>query len=54
MEFATKSLIREGGFVMTFGGIILLAVTVAVVVIGSKVKKNSQKLQELESNLSKE
>ena len=44
----------EGGLVMTIGGILLLAITVAVVVICVKVRKNSQKLQDLESILSKE
>jgi len=39
---------------MTFGGIIVLAITAAVVAIGAKVKKNSQKLQELEDLMSKE
>ena len=39
---------------MTFGSILLLAVVVAVVVIGAKLKKNSQKLQELEELLTKE
>ena len=39
---------------MTFGGIILLAVTVATIVIGKKVRNNSKKLQELESSLSNE
>ena len=45
---------REGGFVMTFGGIALLAVVVAVVVIGAKLRSNSKKLQELEELISKE
>jgi len=39
---------------MTFGSIILLAIAVAVVVIGVKVRNNSQKLQELEEAMSKE
>ena len=39
---------------MTFGGIVLLAIAVSVVVIGKKVRNNSKKLQELESTLSKE
>ena len=52
-EICVNIISRKGRFVMTFGGIILLAVTVAVVVIGSKVKKNSERLQDLESNLSK-
>jgi hypothetical protein len=38
---------------MTFGSIMVLAIVVAVVVIGAKVKKNSQKLQELEEGMSK-
>jgi len=37
---------------MSFGGIILLAVIVAVFVIGSKVKKNTRRLQDLETSLS--
>ena len=39
---------------MTFGGIALLAVVVAVVVIGAKLRSNSKKLQELEELISKE
>ena len=38
---------------MSFGGIILLAVVVAVVVICVKVRKNSQKIQELDDILGK-
>jgi len=37
-----------------FGSIILLALIVAAIIIGAKVKKNSQKLQELEDLMSKE
>jgi len=37
-----------------FGSIILLALIVVAVIIGAKVKKNSQKLQELEELMSKE
>ena len=39
---------------MTFGSVLLLAVVVAVVVIGAKLKNNSKKLQELEELISKE
>ena len=39
---------------MTFGGIVLLAIAIAVVVIGVKVRSHSQKLQELEELMSKE
>jgi len=39
---------------MTFGSILLLAVIIALIVIGVKLKKNSQKLQELEELLIKE
>ena len=39
---------------MTIGGIVLLAIAVSVVVIGAKVRNNSQKLQELEELLAKE
>ena len=39
---------------MTFGSVLLLAVVVAVVVIGAKLKGNSKKLQELEELISKE
>ena len=40
---------------MTLGGIVLLlAITVAVVVIGAKVRNNTQKLQELEELMAKE
>ena len=38
---------------MTGGSLFLIAVVVAMCVIGSKVKKQSKKLQELEENLSK-
>jgi hypothetical protein len=38
---------------MSFGGIILLAVVVAVVVVCVKVRKNSQKIQELDDILGK-
>ena len=38
---------------MSFGGIMLLVVIVAVFVIGSKVKKNTRRLEELETSLSK-
>ena len=36
---------------ISFGSIILLAVVVAVIVIGAKVKNNCAKLQELEEML---
>jgi len=39
---------------MTFGGIMILAVAVAVVAIGAKVRRQSKKLQELEELMSKE
>ena len=39
---------------MTIGSIVLLAIAVAVVVIGSKVRHNSQKLQELEELMAKD
>jgi hypothetical protein len=39
---------------MSFGGILLLALVVAVVVIGLKVRKNSMRLQELDDVLGKE
>lgn len=38
---------------MSFGGIILLALVVTVVVIYVKVRKNSQKLKELDDILGK-
>jgi len=38
---------------MTFGGIVVLAIAVAVVVIGKKVRDHSRKIQELEGALSK-
>ena len=38
---------------MTFGGIVLLAIAVAVVVIGVKVREHSRKIQGLEGTLSK-
>jgi len=37
-----------------FGSIILLALIVTAIIIAAKVKKNSQKLQELEELMSKE
>jgi len=39
---------------ISFGSIILLAVVVAVIVIGAKVKNNCAKLQEMEELMSKE
>ena len=39
---------------MTFGSVLLLAVVVAVVVIGAKLKNNSKRLQELEELISNE
>ena len=38
---------------ISLGGIILLAVVVAVIVIGAKVKINGEKLQELEEMVNK-
>jgi hypothetical protein len=38
---------------MSFGGIILLAVVVTVIVVCVKVRKNSQKIQELDDILGK-
>jgi len=38
---------------MTFGGIVVLAIAVAVVVIGKKVRDHSRKIQGLEGTLSK-
>ena len=43
---------EERRLIMSFGGIILLVVIVAVFVIGSKVKKNTRRLQDLETSLS--
>jgi len=37
-----------------FGSIILLALIVAAIIIGAKVKNNSRKLQELEELMHKE
>ena len=39
---------------MTFGSILLLAVVIALIVIGVKLRSNSQKLQELEELFIKE
>ena len=39
---------------MTFGSIVALAIAVAVVAIGAKVRSQSKKLQELEELMSKE
>ena len=39
---------------ITFGSIVLLALIVGLIIIGAKVKNNSQKLQELEELISKE
>ncbi len=39
---------------MTFGGILLLAVVIALIVIGAKLRSNSQKLQELEELFTKD
>ena len=38
---------------MTLGGIVILALAVTVVVIYSKVRSNSKKIQELDEMLSK-
>jgi len=37
-----------------FGSLIVLALIVGVIIIGAKVRNNSQKLQELEELMSKE
>jgi hypothetical protein len=39
---------------MTFGSILLLAVVIALIVIGAKLRNNSRKLQELEELFIKE
>jgi len=39
---------------MSFGGIILLALIIAVVVIGVKVRNNSQRLAELDDVLGRD
>jgi len=39
---------------ITLGGIILTALVVAVIVIGMRVKSNSEKLQELDELVSEE
>jgi len=39
---------------ISLGSVIVVALIVAIVVIGVKVKKNSEKLQELDEILSKE
>ena len=39
---------------MSLGGIILLGLLVAVIVIGVKVKRNSQRLQDLDDILGRE
>lgn len=38
---------------MTLGSVLFLVVVVSVFVIGSKVKKNTRRLEELETSLSK-
>ena len=38
---------------MTLGSVLFLVVLVSIVVIGSKVKKNTQRLEELATSLSK-
>jgi hypothetical protein len=38
---------------MTFGSIMVLAIVVAVIVIGTKVRQHSRKIRELEGNLGK-
>ena len=38
----------------SLGGVIVVALIVAIVVIGVKVKKNSEKLQELDELVNKE
>jgi len=37
---------------MTLGSLLLLVVVVSIFVIGSKVKKNTRRLEELETSLS--
>ena len=39
---------------ISFGSLIALALVVGVIIIAAKVKKNSQKLQELEELMGKE
>jgi|SaaInl7_200m_RNA_FD_contig_111_114087_length_1219_multi_36_in_0_out_0_1 hypothetical protein len=39
---------------MTFGSILLIAVVIALIVIGAKLRNNSRKLQELEELFIKE
>ncbi len=39
---------------MTFGSVLLLAVIIALIVIGAKLRNNSRKLQELEELFIKE
>ncbi len=39
---------------ISFGGIVLLAVTIAIIVIGAKVRNNCEKLQQLEELTAKE
>jgi hypothetical protein len=38
---------------MTFGGVVVLAIAVAVVVVGAKVREHSRKIKGLEGTLSK-
>jgi|SaaInl8_200m_RNA_FD_contig_121_13377_length_1156_multi_15_in_0_out_0_2 hypothetical protein len=42
----------ERSLIMSIGSLVLLAVIVSVFVIGSKVKKTTRKLQELEESMS--
>jgi len=39
---------------ISFGSIIVLALVIGVIIIGAKVKNNTQKLQELEELMAKE
>jgi len=39
---------------MTFGGVIILALLIAIIVVGMKVRGNSAKLKELDEILSSE
>ena len=39
---------------MTLGGLLLVALIVAVVVIGNKVKENSRKIDQLEDKIPKD
>jgi hypothetical protein len=51
-KVSTEKAKEEGN--MSLGGILILALIVAVVVIGMKVRKNSVRLQELDDILGRE